>query len=796
MKLASLSFVAVVLCGLAPTIGQAANQDQLGTRDVSSDCSATDWREQGGVRGETRPEAACATTRRARPVRVAQATSPETQVASAAAEPLSNQGASRNPNLEEVIVTAQKVQQPLLDVPVPVTAINANNLLQNNLVRIQDYYATVPGLNFTTDANGAPILSIRGLTTGGGNPTTAVTIDGVPFGSSSGYGGMFALLPDIDPSDLERVEVLRGPQGTLYGASSLGGLVNYVTMAPSTTQTSGRVEADLSSVQNGDGPGYAVRAAGNIPVSDSVALRVSGFGRHTPGYIDNVLTGENGTNRLNAAGGYLSLLVRPGDTWSLRLNALYQENRGLGLNYADPELGDLKQANIPGTGIYHSDAQAYSAILNAKLGRATFTSLSGYNVNSMHDVEDATNSYGSVAEAVFGVGGVQLPDWQRIDKFSQEFRLSLPITENVDWLLGLFYTHEKAEVHQQLWAEDMNTGVLFPGGNILDATWPSTYTDYAAFTNFTIHFTDKFNIQLGGRESQNRQTYSEVDGGGYTTIFGFPQAPAPVITPEVDTKDNSFTYLVTPQYKISQAVMVYARVATGFRPGGPNPTCSAFGLPCHFDPDRTQDYEIGFKGDVLDHRLDFDTSVFYIDWKHIQLSTVPPCGCAILYVNAGSAKSQGVELSLQGRPTSTLTLSAWVDFTDAVLTASFPDNSTTVGNDGDRLPFSSRISGNFSAEKLVPVSERTTLFFGGQVSYVGNRFGYFEYLPQRAYYPAYAETNFRGGATVGDWRVTLFINNATNKRGVLGGTLPLPYGGNGFTYIQPRTIGLTATKNL
>jgi iron complex outermembrane receptor protein len=773
MNLAPLSLAVAMLAWLAPAFAQMANQ--RGAPAESSDCAAS---------------GAC-TMAEQKPRRLAQAGVTYGRTAAAARE---ISGSKTVQTLEEVIVTAQKREQRLIDVPVPVTAISGPTLVENNEVRIQDYFQTIPGVNFTTDLNGGAIISIRGLTTGFSNPTTSITIDGVPYGSSSAYGGAFALLPDIDPSDLARLEVLRGPQGTLYGAASLGGLINYVTVDPSTDRLSGRVETDLSKVQNGADLGYAVRAAANVPISDSVALRVSGFDRRTPGYIDNVLTGQKSTNRIDAEGGRASLLIRPSDRWSLKLSALYQNNEGYGQDFAIPALGDLKQDNIPGTGTYHSDIQAYSAILKASLGAAEFTALSGYNVNSIHDTQDQTNSFEALAQQFFGVGGTTEFDHQRISKATQELRLSMPLGQRLDWLFGLFYTYEKANANQQWWATDIASGAILPTGNMLNGTWPTTYTEYAAFTDLTVHFTDRFDVQFGGRESGNRQTYSEIDGGGYTTVFGISGAPAPLVTPEVDTKDNSFTYLVTPRYKFSPNVMVYARLATGYRPGGPNPTCSAFDLPCHFDPDRTRDSEIGMKGDVFDHRLDFDASVFYIDWKHIQVSTNPACMCASLFVNAGSAKSQGVELSLQGRPVHGLTLSGWVDFTDAVLTASFPTNSSAIGGSGDRLPFSSRLSGNFSAEWDTPISNRTDLVVGGQISYVGNRIGNFEYLPQRPYYPAYAEAGVRAGVLVDDWRITAFDNNLTNRRGVLGGYLPLPYGGNGYAYIQPRTIGIAVER--
>lgn len=305
---------------VAPTM--TGESRTAGSKAATSSASAARDRQQEGKRDSSGR------------FRMAQATSGEAARSSAIEQVGSPQNTARSPVLEEVIVTAQKREQRLIEVPVPVTAISGPTLVENNEVRLQDYFETIPGLNLTTDANGGAILSIRGLTTGGGNPTTSVIIDGVPFGSSSTYGAGPSLFPDIDPSDLERVEVLRGPQGTLYGASSLGGLVNYVTVEPSVNELSGRVETDVSTVQNAENLAYAVRAAANVPITDSMALRVSGFGRRTPGYIDNGATGQNGTNRLDAEGGYFSILARPSDWWSLRLSVLYQNGlsqRGSGL---------------------------------------------------------------------------------------------------------------------------------------------------------------------------------------------------------------------------------------------------------------------------------------------------------------------------------------------------------------------------------------------------------------------------------------------------------------------------------
>src|SRR6202012_4446346 len=176
------------------------------------------------------------------------------------------------------------------DVPVPVTAIRADKLISDNQVRLQDYFTSVPGLSYAPN-NQNQYVTIRGITTGGfSNPTVGVVIDDVPFGASNALGGG-QVIPDFDPGDLARVEVLRGPQGTLYGASSMGGLLKFVTVDPSTDGVSGRVEAGVSDVSHGAELGYNVRGSINVPLSDTFAMRASAFTREDPGYVDNPVLG-------------------------------------------------------------------------------------------------------------------------------------------------------------------------------------------------------------------------------------------------------------------------------------------------------------------------------------------------------------------------------------------------------------------------------------------------------------------------------------------------------------------------
>ncbi|HWW84955.1 MAG TPA: TonB-dependent receptor plug domain-containing protein, partial [Vicinamibacterales bacterium] len=172
---------------------------------------------------------------------------------------------------ENVVVTAQKRgEERVRDVPIPVTVLNADSLVDNGQVLLRDYYSDVPGLNLSTGLYAMTTLTIRGANSGGGDPTVGVIIDDVPFGSSTGYG---TWIPDFDPGDLTQVEVLRGPQGALYGANSMGGLLKYVTKDPSTQSIDGSVDVGTMAVYNGDKPGYNLRGSVNVPLNDALAMR-------------------------------------------------------------------------------------------------------------------------------------------------------------------------------------------------------------------------------------------------------------------------------------------------------------------------------------------------------------------------------------------------------------------------------------------------------------------------------------------------------------------------------------------
>jgi outer membrane receptor protein involved in Fe transport len=671
--------------------------------------------------------------------------------------------------VEEIVVTAQKRLERLQDVPVPVTAISGQTLVDTNQLRLQDYSTRIPGFSVTPGVQSTTTLSVRGITTGSGTrPSVGIMVDDVPYGATTSN-----VVPDIDPGDLARIEVLRGPQGTLYGANSMGGLLKFVTLEPDTNGLTGRVQGGLSSVRNGDEEGYNARASINVPLGDALAVRASGFTRRDPGYIDDPALGESGVNSLSVSGGRLAALWRPSDAWSFKLGALYQDSDADGSSevHQQPGLGDLQHRALRGSGWNERKLQAYHAMVSARLGNAELTSLSGYNINEARDSFDASFLLGPVAQTVFGVSGAATVVDYEARRFTQELRLAMPLGSKLEWLFGLFYTDEDSRSLTDVPAINPATGAV--AGNLLSTALPVTYHESAAFTDLTFHVTDRFDIQVGGRGSQIRQTSSSTQSG----------VTSPVRRSDADV----FTYLVTPRFKLATNMMLYARIASGYRPGGANG--AGTGIPPEYASDDTQNYEIGLKGSFFDRALTLDVSAYYIDWKDIQLSLITPQRLA--YNDNGSrARSEGLEVSMEARPLNGLSIAAWLSWNDAVLVEDLPLASTVRAFDGDRLPYSGRLSGNLAVDQQFPIRGAVTGFAGATLRYVDDRQGVFTATGARQTLPSYVQTDLQSGLRYDAWTATFFVSNLTDKRGVLVGgvgALP-PYG---FTYIQPRTIGLS-----
>jgi outer membrane receptor protein involved in Fe transport len=695
-------------------------------------------------------------------------------------------------SLPELVVTAEKREQNLRDVPQSVTAVTGAALELRRMTNFEEYLATIPGMTLVQGQPGLGRLVLRGINAGGVSATIGTYIDETPYGSVTGLANGAVSAPDFDTFDMQRVEVLRGPQGTLYGASSLGGLLKFVTNAPDPSHLYSHFDTAVEST-NSAPVGGSVRGVVNVPLGDTMAVRASGYWDNLPGYIDDPLRKVRNVNGVSYTGGRLGFLARPTDKLSIRLTAAVQGISDKGSNAEDvnrltlqPLYGDLTQSRAfsPPNKINY---EIYNATIDYDLGFGDVTSATSYGQFHQDELLDASALLGGLLSAVFKQP-LGSSEQQNLDqrKFTQELRLASK-KQQFEWLVGGFFTREENDLHQVLNAISLaNAPAVAPGlGGLETVRLKSSYNEYAFFANVDYHFTEQFDVSVGGRYSHNDQHDTQVTAGPLA-------GGTSVVTGASD--EDVFTFAVAPKYKVNDDLTIYARVAKGYRPGGPNalqPLAPA-AVPRTFASDSTMNYEIGVKGD-LTPAVQYDLTAFYIDWSDIQLlANVMNFG---VNVNGGSATSKGVEGSISWAATQDLTLSANGAYVDATLTS---DTGPLLGGkNGDRLPYSSPFTGSLDAEYSHPLRDSTSVFAGATVQFVGRRSSDFNAAIGQTSLPSYTTLDLRAGLEMHQYRLQIYARNITDERGILnfGGVGSTPNGGVQLSLIRPRTLGVSLSAS-
>ncbi len=687
---------------------------------------------------------------------------------------------------ELIVVTAQKRTQALLDVPQSVSVISGDALEEQHAQRLSDYLTRIPSANIVESQAGNSRIVLRGINTGGVGATVATYIDETPVGSATALANGGVLAADIDPSDLARVEVLRGPQGTLYGANSLGGLVKYVTVAPSTNGIEARAEAGVEDVAHGD-TGWWVRAGGNVPFSDQAAVRFSGFYRRDAGYIDDASLGQN-VNDGDTYGGRVSLLFEPVENLRIRASALLENVRSNGTNIVDldpvtldPSIGKLDHFRLVDEPS-DIDYRVYNATIDYDFGPVTLLSSTSYGTLDQAQVVDASGVYGPILSFVFGIPlGAAVDQGMEQDRFTQELRLASSTGNAVEWTVGGFYTHEKNRLSQNLYGVDGLTGdALGMLDGLILVDLPSKYEEIAGFANATWHISPKFDIDAGARFSHNKQsdeqnTAGPLAGGGSSF--------------EGKSDDSVFTYSLAPTFKPNDNTRIYARIAKGYRPGGPNAVSplAPDGVPRHFDPDTTVNYEVGVKTQTDDRLFTAELTAFLIDWKDIQL-LVQIEGFGV-NTNGPSARSKGFEFNLGLNPVRGLSLYANGSYVDAYLTEDAP--ALVGGVEGDPLPYNPKWQSTIGVDYEHPVSESLTARGGLSWHYTGSRHADFAPGNGQRKLGDFSQIDAHAGLEFGRFGVDAFVHNLTDARGIVNiGFFGSPTGDLAAAVIRPRSFGL------
>jgi outer membrane receptor protein involved in Fe transport len=474
----------------------------------------------------------------------------------------------------------------------------------------------------------------------------------------------------------------------------------------------------------------------------------------------------------------------------VRFNVFLQDIKSYGSSEEDinpatlqPINGDLTRNTVfPES--FTERYNLYNAVVNWDLGFANLTSSTSYSTfkaAATIDLSEFYNQYGpyfGVPQANFGVEEV-VPT--SVDRWTEEIRLTSPADHQFEWQLGSFLDSERTDQIQNVY------GWLLPQRTLLEplfnATLPERYFEYAFFGDVDYYFTPDIDLAAGLRWSRNDQHFTAgVEG----VLAGGDDSSPPTLSAQSDT-----TFSVSPRWHITPDAMVYVRVASGYRPGGPNaiPPDAAGSVSAVQKSDTVLSYEVGTKTDWLDHRLTLDLSAFYVDWSDVQLtSVVNGFGFG---ANGGAAESEGLELQAAYRPLSGLTLGVTGSYTNAILTKDAPG---VGGLAGDRLPTVPRWGTSATVDYTHTLFGDYDGVVGASLRYVGSRMSDFSLTGERVLVPAYDVVDLRLGIEDETRSVTFYVKNLFDERGfsTISDTLaPTPGSPYQATVIQPLTFGLS-----
>src|ERR1700683_4673947 len=704
--------------------------------------------------------------------------------------------------LTEIVVTAEKVKSTIQDTPISISAVSSTQLQEQGIVNVEDIARDVPGLSMRSAGPGLTEYEARGLAANGGAaPTVGFYLDEIPLSPPAmSQSGKVVIDPNL--YDVDRVEVLRGPQGTLYGSGSMGGTVKVVTNQPKLDTWEGSFQGTLSDTAGGSGNGGGSFAL-NIPLGNVFALRVVASDTYRSGWIDRVIVSPfpqdtgitrgdvlaapvqgvvKDVNTENLYGGRASLLFQPNENFSITATALYQRMWLGGYDDFDSPPGQAYLAHYEGFNIPEPIADTvhiYSVTAVANLGFADLTSASAYWDRQEHQTQDASESATFDNGGIYPIVAIPYSEVDNSKQVSQETRLTSRGDERLHWVTGAFYSDLNS-----LWNEyGTNTYFAEPGnplGIVYESNNPYKIEQVALFADGSYKITDTLKFSTGLRWYRYQSTQLEQEWGYDAST------PVPVAPTRTKAADSGYNPRFNLSYTPTPDLTTYISPSKGCSPGGANQIVPPPNVPPHcapgyspsFGSDSVWDYEVGEKARMFDNWLTINSDVYYIKWTGIQQVLTLPCGYQF-YNNAGDGRSFGPELEINAKLSNELTASISGSWTDAKIThpnasytsflenvATFPDGVThpcpTAGG-GCTAPIMNvpKATASVSLAYATNVMNDYTISARVTDSFVGTSYDVAYYFGYQL--PSYNIANARMGLAPGDWSVDVFVNNFTNK---------------------------------
>ncbi|MBV8158037.1 MAG: TonB-dependent receptor [Dyella sp.] len=727
-------------------------------------------------------------------------------------------------SLGAITVTATKHATAIDKTPIAISAVPAEVLADSGTQDIKDLVKMVPGVSVQEAGAGQTRVSIRGIYAAG-EPTTGIYQDETPIAGSVGTtndaGGH---QPDLNLFDIDRVEVLRGPQGTLYGASSMGGAIRLITNKPELDQTDGSVEAGYA-VTKGGGPSWLTNAMFNLPlIQDQLALRVVADKQVTGGYIDNVVLDRKHVGESREGGGRVMLRYQP--TEKVTLDASFSDH----ITNAEPNfwtpyperwsLASVYPVDLPskyGSEIatlvpYRDHTKISNVTLNWDMDWATLTAITSYFDRANFYNQDSTPlfQYAKHLLDALGLGHVYNAD-QYIPSYlyypgettnwSNELRLTSKSNDTLDWTAGLYEEQRKSRLFSEYtYADPATGGPLSPSQIFFRRHISDDLEQKAAYGEATWHVTPDLNITGGLRYYH----YSK-DITGYTDLnFNFPLIGGTTMPPAtVSAGESGWLKKLNISYDLAPNVMVYGLAADGMRPGGAN---QLINLPVNlttYKADSLWNYELGIKSNWFDRKLYITADVYQINWHNMQVSAITLDGTSEFITNAGAARMRGFEWEMLYRPVRGLDITANFNYIDAVLTQDQVSNTYeeqgVLGRAGDRVPNTPKFTGAIAADYRWPLGDHLGGMARLDANYVGTSYSTFRPNdPTRTSMGNYTMVDGRIGLEDdgGRWGAYLYVKNMFNKLAFVSTGLQTYYAPFGEAYtIPPRTIGIDVKYN-